>query len=142
MHVATKSNDQAPGDETYAVAMKVRDSFWIGDGPRVTHYLQRSLKASPAQIGCFVIGVTSQEDEIERFIVPDRGDGKIWTYANGLDDVGWLNECLRLFETVEEAQNATVPARWQKVAIYRFREDAENRMLLLELECQAEREPS
>lgn len=140
MHVATSNNDETPGDDSYAVAMRVRDSFWIGDGPRVTHYLQRSLKASPAQIGCFVIGVTSQDDEIERFITPDRGDGKIWTYANGLDGVEWLNESMRLFETVEVAQQAPVPANWRKLTIYRFSEDAEHRMLLLEVECQAERE--
>lgn len=126
--------------QAYAVAIRVRDSFWIGDGPRVTHYLQRSLKASPAHVDCFVIGVISQKDEVERFITPDRQDGQIWTYANGLDGVEWLHESLWLFDSVEEAQKAPVPANWRRLTIYRFIEDSVDRVLHLEFVMQAERE--
>lgn len=122
--------------QSYSIAIRpVQSSFWL-NAPKLTRTLQRSLCVSDSDLKCFVVGVVLQDDDVERFITPNTPqDGVFW--ANGLDNVALLSESFLLFDTVEDAINASYRWGWKRATIYKFVEDSERPILILEPEMQA-----
>ena len=119
------TTNQARGSTAYSLVIsssadgpRADTDFSFVNPPKHVHFLQRSIGARENDNGKFAVAMKFAADDVWRFMTPTTENDRLF-WANGLDGVESVSECIALFPTLADA--AKMIEKYRRYAASRYR---------------------